>query len=180
MIASHAAVREATKHQTRLSDWTTTTISASISAFQKEPQFYSVDHPTPHDSEEVDIPSSKDNQDPSAAAAAKSPQSCPTLCDPIDGNPPGSSVHGIFQARTLEWVAISSSSGSSWPRDQTHVSCILLHWPGRFFTTVSPGKPKLYLFKSILLKAPSTLISKTRSLVITYTFTELIDNLIKI
>ena len=114
MIASYAAVREATKHQTRLSDWTTTTISASISAFQKEPQFYSVDHPTPHDSEEVDIPSSKDNQDPSAAAAAKSPQSCPTLCDPIDGSPPGSSVHGIFQARTLEWVAIAFSNAWKW------------------------------------------------------------------
>ena len=41
-----------------------------------------------------------------AAAAAKSRQSCPTLCDPIDGSPPGSSVHGIFQARVLEWVAI--------------------------------------------------------------------------
>ena len=41
-----------------------------------------------------------------AAAAAKSLQSSPTLCDPIDGSPPGSSVHGIFQARTLEWVAI--------------------------------------------------------------------------
>ena len=38
------------------------------------------------------------------AAAAKSLQSCPTLCDPIDGSPPGSSVHGIFQARVLEWV----------------------------------------------------------------------------
>ena len=45
-----------------------------------------------------------------AAAAAKSLQSCPTLCDPIDGSPPGSPVPGILQARTLEWVAISSSS----------------------------------------------------------------------
>ena len=42
-----------------------------------------------------------------AAAVAKSLQSCPTLCDPIDGSPPGSPVPGIFQARTLEWVAIS-------------------------------------------------------------------------
>ena len=46
----------------------------------------------------------------SAAAAAKSPQSCPTLCDPIDSNPPGSPVPGILQARTLEWVAISFSN----------------------------------------------------------------------
>ena len=42
-----------------------------------------------------------------AAAAAKSLQSCPTLCDPIDGSPPGSSVHGIFQAKVLEWGAIA-------------------------------------------------------------------------
>ena len=47
-----------------------------------------------------------------AAAAAKSLQSCPTLCDPIDGSPPGSPVPGILQARTLEWVAISFSNAS--------------------------------------------------------------------
>ena len=45
-----------------------------------------------------------------AAAAAKLLQSCPTLCDPIDSSPPGSPVPGIFQARTLEWVAISFSN----------------------------------------------------------------------
>ena len=45
-----------------------------------------------------------------AAAAARSPQSCPTLCDPIDGSPPGSPFPGILQARTLEWVAISFSN----------------------------------------------------------------------
>ena len=45
-----------------------------------------------------------------AAAAAKSLQSCPTLCDPIDGSPPGSPIPGILQARTLEWVAISFSN----------------------------------------------------------------------
>ena len=52
---------------------------------------------------------------PAAAAAAKSLQSCPTLCDPIDGNPPGSSVHGIFQARVLEWGAIAFSKYESYP-----------------------------------------------------------------
>ena len=54
------------------------------------------------------------------------------LCDPMDCSPPGSSVHGIFQARTLEWAVISSSRGFSWSRDWTHVSCtgkrILYHW----------------------------------------------------
>ena len=59
-------------------------------------------------------------------------QSCPTLCDPVDCSPPGSFVHGIFQARTLEWVAIPFSRGSSWPRDWTCASYIgrqiLYHW----------------------------------------------------
>ena len=49
-----------------------------------------------------------------AAAAAKSLQSCPTLCDPIDGSPPGSPVPGILQARTLEWVAIAFSNAWKW------------------------------------------------------------------
>ena len=51
-------------------------------------------------------------------------QLCPTLCDPMDCCPPGSSVHGILQARILEWVAIPSSRGSSWLRDWTNISCI--------------------------------------------------------
>ena len=50
-------------------------------------------------------------------------QSCLTLCDPTDYSPPGSSVRGIFQARILEWVAISYSSGSYQSRDRTHISC---------------------------------------------------------
>ena len=52
----------------------------------------------------------RDKQRKAAAAAAKSLQSCPTLCDPRDGSPPGSPVPGILQARTLEWVAISFSN----------------------------------------------------------------------
>ena len=51
-------------------------------------------------------------------------KSCPALCDPMDCSPPDSSVHGIFQARILEWVAISFSRGSSWTRDRTCVSCV--------------------------------------------------------
>ena len=57
------------------------------------------------------------------AAAVKSPQSCPTLCNPIDSSPPGSPVPGILQATILEWVAIPFSRGSSWPRGWTWVSC---------------------------------------------------------
>ena len=51
-------------------------------------------------------------------------QSCPTLCNPMNSSLPGSAVHGIFQARILEWGAISFSRGTSQPRDQTPVSCI--------------------------------------------------------
>ena len=61
---------------------------------------------------------------------SESAQSCPTLCDPTDCSLPGSSVHGIFQARVLEWVAISFSGGSSQPRDRTRVS----RTTGRRFT----------------------------------------------
>ena len=60
----------------------------------------------------------------SFTAAAKSLPSCLTLCDPIDGSPPGSPVSGILQARILEWAAIPFSRGSSWPRYQTGVSFI--------------------------------------------------------
>ena len=55
-----------------------------------------------------------------AAAAAKSLQSCPTLCDSIDGSPPGSPVPGILQARTLEWVAISFSNAWKWKWKWSH------------------------------------------------------------
>ena len=58
----------------------------------------------------VPLPSPYHRYAAAAAAAAKSLQLCPTLCDPIDGSPPGSPVPGILQARTLEWVAISSSN----------------------------------------------------------------------
>ena len=57
-------------------------------------------------------------------------QSCLTLCNPMDCSLPGSSIHGIFQARILEWVTIPFSRGTSQPRDWTQISCIV----GRFFT----------------------------------------------
>jgi len=65
------------------------------------------------------------------AAAAKSLQSCPTLCDPIDGSPPGSSIPGILQARTLEWVAISFSNAWKKVQSESEVaqSCLTLSDP---------------------------------------------------
>ena len=72
---------------------------------------------------------------PYVQSAAEAPacghaKSCLTLCDPMDHSPPGSSIHGILQAGVLEWVAISSSRGSSPARDRTQVFCLA----GRFFT----------------------------------------------
>ena len=59
-----------------------------------------------------------------AATAAKSLQSCPTLCDPIDGSPPGSTIPGILQARTLEWVAISFSNARKGKVKVKSLSCV--------------------------------------------------------
>ena len=64
-------------------------------------------------------------------------QSCLPVCDPMACGPPGSSVHGISQARILEWVAIPFSKGSHWSMDGTYAFCIA----GRFFTTEPPGMP---------------------------------------
>ena len=71
-------------------------------------------------------------------------QSCPTLCDPMNCSPPGSSVHGILQAIKLEWVAMLSFTGSSPPRDQTPTSYI--SWIGRRVLYHQPhlGSPKLF------------------------------------
>ena len=70
-----------------------------------------------------------------------------TLCDPVGCSPPGSSVHGISQARILEWVSISFSRGSSRPRDQTQVSCTA----GRFLPSEPSVKPKRYQCSFLLL-----------------------------
>ena len=77
-----------------------------------------------------------------AAAAAESRQSCPTLCDPIDGSPPGSPVPGILQARTLEWVAISFSSAWKWKVKVKSLSCVRLlatPWAAAFQAPLSMG-----------------------------------------
>ena len=68
----------------------------------------------------------EESYDQPATATAKSLQSCPTLCDPIDGSPPGSPVPGILQARTLEWVATSFSNAWKWKVKVKSLSCIWL------------------------------------------------------
>ena len=73
---------------------------------------------------------------------AKSLQSCLTLCEPMDHRPSGSmaTVHGILQARILEWVAIPSSRGSSQSRNWIPISLCFLHWQSRSLPLVPPGK----------------------------------------
>ena len=69
----------------------------------------------------------------------------PTLCDPMDCSPPGSSVHGILQTRILEWVTTLSSRGSSWPRDRTWIFCIA----GRLFTVWATRN---WCFRTVVLE----------------------------
>ena len=75
---------------------------------------------------------------------AKSLQSCPTLCDPVNCTPPGSSVHGILQARILELIAIPFSREASRPRDRTSMS-----WAGRFFNTCATWKAQYHFIYRI-------------------------------
>ena len=79
---------------------------------------------------------------PYTGVCAKSLQSCPTLCTPMDCSLPGSSVCGILQARILEWVAMPSSRESSQPRDQTQVFCTA----SRFFTSWGAREAPYLLF----------------------------------
>ena len=81
-------------------------------------------------------------------------KSRPSFCVPVDHSLSGSSVHGISQARVLEWVTISFSRGSSWPRGWTYVSCI-----GRqLFTIEPPGKPNMKEGYLIMLPSPCFII----------------------
>ena len=74
-------------------------------------------------------------------------QLCPALCDFMDCGPPGSSVHGILQTRILEWVTIPFIRGSSWPRDQTQVSCTAC----RFFTIWASREAHLHIYSCIYI-----------------------------
>ena len=103
----------------------------------KEMVLFQLSKPWEHKSLNQGMWPTVENQAPSTREVSRLPsmwsevtQSCPTLCNLMDCSPPGFSVHGIFQARILEWVAISFSRASSRPRDQTRVS----HNAGRLFT----------------------------------------------
>ena len=91
------------------------------------------------------------------AAAAKSLQSCLTLCDPIDGSPPGSSVHGILQARTLEWVAISFSNAWKWKvkvKSLSHVWLFTTPWTAVYQAPPSMGFSRQECWSGVPLPSP--------------------------
>ena len=96
----------------------------------------------------------------SAAAAAKLLQSCPTLCDPIDGSPPGSPVPGILQARTLEWVAISFSNAWKWKVKVKSLSCVRLFttpWTAAYQAPLSMGFSRQEYWDGVPLPSPNVL-----------------------
>ena len=92
-----------------------------------------------------------------AAAAAKSLQSCPTLCDPIDGSPPGSPVPGILQARTLEWVAIFFSNVWQWKvkvKSLSHVRLLATPWTTAYQAPPSMGFSRQEYWSRVPLPSP--------------------------
>ena len=89
--------------------------------------------------------------------AAKPLQSCPTLCDPIDSSPPGSSVHGILQARTLEWVAISSSNAWKWKvkvKSLSRVQLLATPWTAAYQAPPSMGFSRQEYWSGVPLPSP--------------------------
>ena len=92
------------------------------------------------------------------AAAAKSLQSCPTLCDPIDGSPPGSPVPGILQERTLEWVAISFSNAWKWKvkgKSLNSVRLLATPWTTAYQAPPSMGFSRQEYWSGVPLPSPS-------------------------
>ena len=99
---------------------------------------------------------------PAAAAAAKSPQSCPTLCNPIDGSPPGSPVPGILQARTLEWVAISFSNAWKWKvkvKSLSHVQPSATPWTAAHQAPPSMGFSRQEYWTGVPLPSPKYMLT---------------------
>ena len=98
------------------------------------------------------------------AAAAKPLQSCPTLCDPIDGSPPGSPVPGILQARTLEWVAISFSNAWKWKVKMNLLSRVRLlatPWTAAYQAPLSMGFSRQEHWSGVPLPSPQILYDST-------------------
>ena len=110
------------------------------------------------------------------AAAAKSLQSCPTLCDPIDGSPPGSPVPGILQARTLEWVAISLSNAWKWKvkvKSLSRVRPSATPWTAAYQAPPSMGFSRQEYWSGVPLPSPQMIIGEHMYVVTSLNFTTL-------
>ena len=102
---------------------------------------------------------------PLAAAAAKSLQSCPTLCDPRYGSPPGSPIPGILQARTLEWVAISFSNAWKWKvkvKSLSRVQLLATPWTAAYQVPPSMGFSRKEYWSGVPLFSPKSLLKKVK------------------
>ena len=102
-----------------------------------------------------------------AATAAKSRQSCPTLCNPIDGSPTGSSVPGIPQTRTLEWVAISFSSAWKWKvkvKSLSHVWLLVTPWTVAYQAPPSMGFSRQEYWSELPLPSPPSILTLAKLL----------------
>ena len=108
------------------------------------------------------LEANKNIWDPSvAAAAAKLRQSCPILCNLIDGSPPGSSVPGILQARTLEWIAISFSNAWKWKvkvKSLSHVWLLATPWTVAYEAPLSMGFSRQEYWNGVPLPSPGILL----------------------
>ena len=101
-----------------------------------------------------------------ASAAAKSLQSYPTLCDPIDGSPPGSPIPGILQARTLEWIAISFSNAWKWKvkvKSLSRVQLLATPWTAAYQAPLSLGFSRQEYWSGVPLPSPSFSLPNPRS-----------------
>ena len=103
------------------------------------------------------------------AAAAKSLQSCPTLCDPMDSSPPGSPIPGILQARTLEWVAISFSNAWRWKvkvKSLSRVRLLATPWTAAHQAPPSMGFSRQEYWSMVPSPSPSALLSREYSFIL--------------
>ena len=113
-----------------------------------------------------------------AAAAAKSLQSCPTLCDPIDGSPPGSPVPGILQARVLDWAAISFSNAWKWKvkvKSLSRVRLLATPWTAAYQAPLPMGFSRQEYRSGVPLPSPISMFNK----VLKYKWTSLVAQMVK-
>ena len=128
--------------------------------FSRQKYWSGLPFPSPGNLPKAEIKPGSSALEKSSAAAAKSLQSCPTLCDPIDGSPRGSPIPGILQTRTLEWVAISFSNAGKWKVKVKLFSCVWLlatPWTAAHRAPPSMGFSREEYWSGVPLPSPKIL-----------------------